>query len=274
MLNTITNRLLFGLNWVAIGPLALASERLPTGKANPEFDPSHERINKAWRAMRASPKPLDRPVLVLSGYKSWPNMAMSLRHELTNLTSGRPSDFLSAAYTFRGDIDSAVSMAIDRVEALRPSDDPGWTREFDVVGISMGGLVARRAAMDRGGGARRLRIRRLFTLASPHMGARLAARVAPDRAAKCMRPGSSFLRELDAAWAEAPIEIYPYAVLNDGLVGAKQTAPPGSRPLWTRGSAVLSHFTVSANRRIVSDIALRLRGEAPLAGAGSDPPSD
>ncbi|USN98535.1 MAG: hypothetical protein H6810_10215 [Phycisphaeraceae bacterium] len=258
---------------VTIGPLVAVGDLLPSGLPNPAFNPGRAEVRRRMRAMRASPRLLERPVVVLSGYKAWPHMAMELRQRLTALTSGEPGDFASVAYSFRRDIDEAVAIALDRVDRAFPPEDPVWTREVDVVGISMGGLVARRAAMDRDDGGRRMRIRRLFTLASPHRGSCLADRVAPDRAAMAMRSGSAFLRSLDKAWETEPLEIYPYAVLNDKWVSAQRSAPPGEGTHWVRGAAIMSHFTVSVNRAIVADIALRLRGEAPLSGGASEPPS-
>jgi len=274
LLATIAHHALFGVNVAATAPLVALSEWLPTGRANPAFDPSRAQLDRVWRRMRSEPAALRRPVVVLSGYKSWPVMASALRDDLCSLTSRDRASFLSVAYTLRGRIDDAVAITLDRVDRAFGSDDARWTREVDVVAISMGGLVARRAAADRGDGGRRLRVARLFTLASPHRGARLAEWIRPDQAAREMRAGSPFLESLDRSWARDPLEVYPYAVLNDTWVGATRTAPPGEGMHWTRGSVVCSHFTVSANRRIVADIALRLRGETPLSCGASQPPTD
>jgi triacylglycerol lipase len=62
----------------------------------------------------------------------------------------------------------------------------------DIVGHSLGGLVAR-AYVQRGGG--RARVRRLVTLASPHHGS-LLAWLLPGRGSRDLRPGSPFLRDL------------------------------------------------------------------------------
>lgn len=62
----------------------------------------------------------------------------------------------------------------------------------DIVGHSMGGLVARTYVQRHGGLAR---VRRLVTLAAPHHGSLLAWLV-PGRGPRDMRPGSEFLRDL------------------------------------------------------------------------------
>jgi triacylglycerol lipase len=63
----------------------------------------------------------------------------------------------------------------------------------DLVGHSMGGVVAR-AYVQRHGG--HLRTRRLVTLSAPHQGS-LLAWCWPGRGARDLRPGSPFLRDLD-----------------------------------------------------------------------------
>src|SRR6185369_10092730 len=114
------------------------------------------------------------------------------------------------SYTFGTRFDTLARTVIERVEATWPSDNPEETVEVDVVGVSMGGLVARWAALppaDRfregaahnpGATGKRLRIRNLYTLGTPHRGAILANLIAPDPIARDMRAGSGFLRTLDA----------------------------------------------------------------------------
>ena len=77
----------------------------------------------------------------------------------------------------------------------------------DVIGHSMGGMVAR-AFIQRHGG--RKRVRRLVTLAAPHHGT-LMAWLWPGRGVRDLRPGSAFLRDLarDAARLEG-VEVTSY----------------------------------------------------------------
>ena len=82
--------------------------------------------------------------------------------------------------------------------------------EVDVVAISMGGLIARYAAMPLPDDSRQLRIRRLFTISTPHRGAKLAALPTFDQRQIDMRPGSAFLASLDDALADADYDLLPY----------------------------------------------------------------
>jgi triacylglycerol esterase/lipase EstA (alpha/beta hydrolase family) len=70
---------------------------------------------------------------------------------------------------------------------------------INLVGYSMGGLVIRSALRE----ASHLNVRRVAFLHSPHNGS-LAACALPFAACREMRPGSSFLAELDAAPWEIP----------------------------------------------------------------------
>jgi len=64
--------------------------------------------------------------------------------------------------------------------------------QCDIIGHSMGGIVARSYVQRHGG---RRRVRRLVTLASPHQGT-LLAWLLPGAGVRDLRPGSAFLRDL------------------------------------------------------------------------------
>ncbi|MFG0306319.1 MAG: esterase/lipase family protein [Phycisphaerales bacterium JB040] len=246
---------------------------------NPDYAASDREVREQARRLRDEPVTLERPVLVLSGYRSPAGSAWILRDDLEELTGDDRIHSLS--YPLADTIEDPARQAVALVERLYPSDDPEWTTEVDVVAISMGGLVARLAAADpalRGADAdgdrgKRLKIGTLYTLASPHRGAVMAERVRPDQASRDMAPGSSFLSALDAELASAGFEIVPYAVLRDGMVGATNTAPPGQEPIWVPGRLIFSHFLIALEDRIKTDVALRLRGETPLGSPG-EPPRD
>ncbi len=223
--------------------------------------------------MRADPAPLARPVVVLGGYRTPWLTGERLAARLASLTSGRRDDFLSVAYATAHRVEDAAARAkgaIGRWQSQRGEDgaDGAPDQGFDVVGISMGGIVGRMLAA---GG---MPVRRLFTLATPHRGALLAGRIAPDPAARALRRGSALLASLDDALAGNTVEIVPYARLYDGMVGATNAAPMGSHPLWRRGPRWLAHLTITSDDAFVVDIARRLRGEAPIATPGGPAPRD
>ena len=158
------------------------------------------------------------------------------------------------------------------VEDAFPSSDLNYTTPVDVIGISMGGIAPRYAARRdplSPSKLKRLNIVRLFTISSPHRGATLAdIHLAVSRLQLDMRPGSRFIERLNSP--VDPLEhlysIYAYVRLNDQPVGVDNAAPPGQTPWWIGdlpGSS--THSMAFRDPRIIADIALRLRGEAPFA---------
>ena len=164
---------------------------------------------------------------------------------------------------FFGSFDRYRERVIAAVDEAWPTDDPEATVPVDVVGFSMGGLIARYAAMaeDRAGRpARRLKVARLFTVSTPHLGARMAWTSPLEAPARDMRPGSAFLARLDEALPDPGYELVAYGRNRDATVGWPRAAPEGRTlhwvpsPWWQRG-----HADAKKDPRILADIARRLR---------------
>lgn len=221
-----------------------------------------EQLKAEIARLRANPIGVARPIVVLSGWHS-PGIDLTLGRSLRVLTGAQESEVLAIAYPFATSVHGAAHKSMRLISEAFGAEN-GWTREVDVVGVSMGGLVARLAASELLGLSHRLRISRLFTLASPHRGSKLAARVSVDRASGDMKPGSAFLAQLDEAWRRQRFPIVPYAILGDWMVGATYTAPPGQEPTWFHAPPIIGHHFISMNRAIVVDVARRLRGEEPI----------
>ncbi len=238
------------------------------GPKNELFEITRADARGEFARMRANPVELKRPVVILNGYRGPGYAVQPFLRRMAALTSADRRDWHAVNYTEVGSIERAAEIAANAVDARWPSGDPDETIEVDVIGISMGGLVAREAALPpeaRGRGGKRLRIARLYTIGTPHRGATMAERLAIVNPGLQMTPGSAYLASLDEALAEADYELIAYAQLNDTWVGDQNTAPPGHDPIWAPGTPILSHFRMTGNRLIVADIARRLRGESPLA---------
>ncbi|MCC6971690.1 MAG: hypothetical protein IT434_15875 [Phycisphaerales bacterium] len=245
---------------------------------NPCFDVSDDALRAARRSLAESPANLPRPLVVLAGWRSPPMPDGGVLARLGPMIPGA-RDTLSITYASLWTIESAARRVVARVQERFPQAGTSDTTEVDVIAISMGGLVARLAASDAfAKSQRRLRIARLFTLATPHRGARLASLIRPDPAAAAMRPGSEFLRSLDDDLARATFDLTCYAQLRDWWVGARNTSPPGRVPIWCEPRGAfgrwLSHFAINFNPRVLTDGALRLRGMTPLSREGAAPPTD
>jgi pimeloyl-ACP methyl ester carboxylesterase len=222
--------------------------------------------------MRADAKPLDRPLVLVGGYHDPGIGAALLRWELDPLIADRR--VIAVCLLSEPTFDDCRRSIIKAVERAFPSDDPSRTTEVDVIGISMGGLAARYAALPKPG-ERALRIARLFTVSSPLSGAELAKLPTGDSKQIDMRIGSSFLRQFNAPATTQPAvqsyELIPYVRLHDAIVGARHAGPIG-RPAWWVPDHPLepSHGLSCLDDRIVADIARRLRDEPPFT---TEPPA-
>ena len=261
---------------------------------NPAFPTTTPEAIQTLRRLASAPVTLHRPVLLLNGYHGPDFQVLVLKEQLRRHTTGPSGDWLAISYFAASDLPTMVRKVMGCVHKRWPElqTSPGETSPrtvpLDVVAISIGGIVAKLAAVGLNsvglrpvgfGGPElpRLNIARLFTLATPHQGARLADKIAPDPAASAVKFGSPFLANLHTAWTAdehlRAVEQVCYTRLDDQWVGATRAAPLGQLPIWLEGCGPASHATVSRDPRILADLALRLRGEAPLAKA-SAPPRD
>jgi pimeloyl-ACP methyl ester carboxylesterase len=250
---------------------------------NPAFPLTIEQASAELARLRANPSPPERPVVVLAGYRAPSLPGSVLAAKLRELTGAPRVRIIAVSYQHLGEFPAILRHADEQIRERLPEAAAG--QPIDVVGISMGGLVARaladglghratvRPGSDQSLPEQPLNIANIYTLATPHRGAIIAERVAFEPAARDMRSGSGFLAELDAALPDARYTLVPYVRLRDAWVGATRAAPPGREPVWTSGRLLFTHFTVHQDERILADLARRLRGEAPL-GQPSTPPRD
>ncbi len=231
---------------------------------NPSFPLTLNDAGLALREMEKLPKEPSRPIVVMGGIYD-PGIASSgIARRIRRVVD---ADDLVISISFLGcwTFDQCRRRVIEKVQEAFPSDDPDMTTEIDVIAISMGGLVARHAAGLNAEGGRRLRIKRLFTISTPHRGAKLAWVPTFDPRIIDMRKDSPFLSMLDLAWKNADYEIHPYTRLDDAIVGPANTAPPGSDPWWVANiPGTFSHVFAMFDPRFLADIAHRLRSESPL----------
>jgi pimeloyl-ACP methyl ester carboxylesterase len=261
--------------WIrAVLPLLLTSCVSPN-PVNPSFPINVDRAQQILAADAANPKPLARPLVIVGGFFD-PGLAESLlvRDFKNYLHDDR---IIGVTLGLSWDTEDYRQRIIDAVDNAfpntNPSNDPNQTTEVDVIGYSMGGVAARYAAITPPPG-RRLRIRRLFTIASPHTGARSAEQISFNITSlqQQFRPGSDFLQSLNnSADPAALYPVYAYVCLGDRVVGINNAAPPGQTPWWVSPPLWLSsHDWAFLDPRIRADIVTRLRDEPPLA---HDPPT-
>ena len=258
----------FPLPVIILSTLSLAGCAMDSS-VNPSLPVSCSDAKAALRDMRDRPRPYERPLIVAGGIHDPGFVASRLAATLQRLsTQRRQVRSVSFFKLDTGTFEGCREHLIKSVERAFPSPDPRQTVEVDVVGFSMGGIVARYAASGRDDGGKRLKIRRLFTISAPHRGARLAKLPTWDKRKIDMRPGSEFLAALDAP---GDYELLAYTRLGDLIVGARNAAPPGQRAWWVANPPLsFAHLGAANDPRIIADIARRLRGEEPIS---TSPPS-
>jgi hypothetical protein len=229
---------------------------------NPSFPISFSDAQKAVNEMRADPRPLARPLVIVGGFGD-PNVSPPLFKSFFKSISC-DQQIVTVSICFCQSFNECRQKVIEAVDKACPSNDPNFTAEVDVVGASLGGLAARYAATpsDDPAHPRRLKIARLFTISTPHTGATLAGLISITSYHRDMRPNSHFLNKLAQQDAQATYELYPYVLLHDEIVGVHNAAPPGVDPFWLPNPPLtMAHFGAMIDPRILADIARRLRGE-------------
>jgi hypothetical protein len=212
----------------ARGALQLAWETLESWRAA-----NNERT---WRRCE------EDPILLLHGLGGTPRNLHAMRNYLSRELE-RPALDLALGIGF-GDIRD-VATRVHRELAEQ------GVRRCDVVGYSMGGLVAAYLlkCLDQG-----RCIRHVVTLGTPHRGAPcLSEWWSPlawwARSAKQMRSGSAFLDQLMRIPPPAGTSLLSIAGANDTLVppDAANVEGEGCRNLLVPG---LDHWTLPASRRV------------------------
>lgn len=243
-----------------------------SGPVNPSFPVTYDLATADLKRMRQDQKPTQRPVVVSAGYFDMGFASGDLARRLQDLTH-KDSQIIAVNYIRTKTLEEAAEFLIKSVQNAFPSEDPDVTVPVDVIGISMGGLVARRATDERGLSGRRLNAINIYTIVTPHRGANLAGQNATDIRVQQMSAGSDFLEELSPPDQANYENLYPYARLDDFIVGTSNTAPWGMEPWWVTNMPFESaHVFAYRDRRIVVDIVRRLRREVPWSIEPAMPP--
>ena len=250
---------------VAVAWLAAAAVLLPactTSPVNPSFPVSMEAAKADLDRMHDEPREPERPIVVISGLYDPGFAADRLEAKLRAMLSERSPVMTVTPFTTLT-MEACRQRVVEHVQMQFPSADDAETVEVDVIGFSLGGVIARDAAIAREG-ERRLKIKRLFTISSPHVGAS-AAGPAPDERVRSLRNGSEFLSSIDLGEFERGYPIYAYVRLDDRIVGTANAGPRDEGVWWVSNRPLeLAHGSAYRDPRILADIGRRLRGEEPL----------
>jgi hypothetical protein len=263
---------------------ALLGGCVSVGPDNPAIKVSESQASDLLRKMERDPKPLARPVVVLGGYRGPESETNGIMATLADATSGKVSDFAAVSYRWYDDLDEICDKIVREVNAKFPSKDPASTIEVDVVGISLGGLAARWAAIppeervrqgemawrreDGTMPTKRLKIVRLYTVVAPHQGVTMSSFLLPPGGVLAdMGADSGVVTTVNRRLAEgkSTYEVVAYGSPRDSISGDANFAPPGMKAVWTGGNLTGTHWAQIDNPIFYADIARRLRGEEPVA---------
>lgn len=235
---------------------------------NPSFPLTVDEARDDLDRMRAQPVAVDRPVVFVAGIGEPGISSGAIIGTLEQTISG---PFAEVHFFDESTFDGARQKLLREV-ATALGTDIDHLPEVDVVAFSMGGLVARHAANPDPAG-RRLRVRRMFTICTPHEGARMGAFPLGTPQSDDMNQTSDFLERLRCE--KRGYAMVCYARLDDATVGEEFAAPTGEALWWVpTPSGEYSHMHAFTDDRILADIARRLRGEAPFSTLPAAPLPD
>jgi len=242
----------------AVALLLAGGCALPPRPQNPSFPVTKAEARIDLERMHRTPKDLERPVVILAGIS---DPAVSSGAMVAAISPGVVGKVVEVHFFDEHTFDGARQKLL-RTVAEELGAPQHALPEVDVVAFSMGGLVARFAAIPDEAG-RRLPIRRLYTLCTPHLGARMAGFPLGTPQSTDMRITSDFMISLSQARRE--YELVCYARLDDITVGEEFAAPEGV-PLWWVGTpnGEWSHMHAFEDPRVLADIARRIRAEPPM----------
>lgn len=297
----------WSLSALMVGLVVLAGCGV-TGRAeNPAFPIAADAARDELRDMRANPVRPVRPVLVIGGLFDVGIVADDLGDRIKRHTS--PSaDVIVVSPFGTSTVEESRRKVVARLEERFPSTDPDRTVEVDVVGFSLGGVIAAYAALtpderaaavrpseaEQARSMKRLNIARLLAISVPFSGSDAAAPPTLDERVVAIRRGSPLLKAISDARAgqrgrfiagtasdarsgavagHAPsYELIAYVRLQDNIVGPELAAPPGEHPYWVSNLPFeLAHAHAYKDPRILGDICRHLRNEPAFTAPGTTP---
>jgi pimeloyl-ACP methyl ester carboxylesterase len=201
------------------------------------------------------------PVLLLHGFVDNRSAFALLRRSLLRHGWTRVQALNYSPLT--GDIRTAAAMLGPHIEKV--CAESGHAR-VDIVGHSLGGLVARYYVQCLGGDAR---VRTLVTMGTPHAGTRAVPALAPHPLARQMRPGSSVLEELAAPVKGCRTRFVSFWSDLDEFMIPVESARLEHPDLSTANIQVrgIGHLTLPVHGSVAAEVRRALAGPGPLRDA-------
>ncbi|MEV7417876.1 alpha/beta fold hydrolase [Streptomyces sp. NPDC089919] len=209
-------------------------------------------------------RPAERPpVILLHGFTDNRSVFVLLRRTLA--AHGRHVESLNYS-PFTTDLRTAAHRLAGYVDDVRART--GQDR-VDLVGHSLGGLVARYYVQCLGGDAR---VRTVVTLGTPHQGTRIAPLLDAHPVVRQMRPDSAVLAELRAPAPGCRTRFVAFWSDLDQLMVPVGTARLDHPDLLTENVQVsgVGHLALPTHPTITARIREVLEGDAPGTAGSTD----
>lgn len=231
---------------------------------NPSFPVSPQQAEQAIDQMELNPKAPVRPVVIAGGWGGTNLANLPVTRELRRALG--PRNVIIVTFSGAKTFEECRRRLIGGVQRAMQSTDPMTTPEVDVVGVSLGGLVAVDAAgtpPNPGKDPRRLRIVNLYAISTPFRGANLAF-MPGSKFLDDMMEDSDYLKRIRAEVKAADYNVIAYGRMGDFWVGVDNVEATGYPFYWLPNRAFEDAHHGFNDPRIIADIARRLRGEQPF----------
>lgn len=232
--------------------------------SNPSFPVSPEQAEQAIKQMEDHPVAPVRPVVIAGGWGGTNLANMPVTRELRRALG--PRNVIIVTFSGAKNFEECRRRLIGGVQRALKSTDPMTTPEVDVVGVSLGGLVAVDAAgtpPDPGKDPRQMRIANLYAISTPFYGANLAF-MPGSKFLDDMMENSDYLERIRAEVKDADYNVIAYGRMGDFWVGVDNVKATGYPFYWLPNRAFEDAHHGFNDPRIIADIARRLRGEQPF----------
>ncbi|MCX5392670.1 triacylglycerol lipase [Streptomyces sp. NBC_00094] len=216
-------------------------------------------------APSATITPGTRPVVLLHGFVDNRSVFVLLRRTLTR--HGGRDCVESLNYSpLTCDLRSAAELLGRRVEEIRARTGHA---EVDIVGHSLGGLVARYYVQRLGGDTR---VRTLVMLGTPHSGTTVAPLADAHPLVRQMRPGSEVLRELAGPAPGCRTRFVSFWSDLDQVMVPVETARLDHPDLLAHNVRVsgIGHLALPVHPTVVAGVLEALDAGGPLAEEARD----